>query len=51
MSLETDLSDAHELMLERLRDEHGSEMDAHIQQVVEAEIHESYQQLRQSEAV
>jgi len=49
MSLEIDLSDAHEMMLETLREEHGGEIDAYLQQRIEAEVHESFQQLRQSE--
>lgn len=50
MSLEVDLSDPHEEMLETLREEHGGGIDEHLRQRVEAEIHESFQQLRQTEA-
>jgi hypothetical protein len=46
MSLEIDLSEPHEKMLERLREEHGEGIDEHFRQRVEAEIHESFQQLR-----
>jgi hypothetical protein len=49
MSLEVDLSDPHEKMLETLREEHGGGIDEHLRQRVEAEIHESFQQLRQTE--
>jgi len=48
MSLEVALSDPHEQMLESLREEHGAGIDEYLRQRVEAEIHESYQQLRQS---
>jgi len=48
MSLEIDVSDPHEQMLESLREEYGDGIDEHLRQRVEAEIHESYQQLRQS---
>ena len=47
MSLEVDLSDPHEKMLETLREEHGGGIDEHLRQRVEAEIHESFQQLRE----
>jgi hypothetical protein len=47
MSLEIDLSDPHERMLESLREEHGEGIDEHLRQRVEAEIHESFQQLRE----
>lgn len=47
MSLEVTLSEHHEGMLTDLRDAHGDEIDDHLQAVVEAEIHESYQQLSQ----
>jgi hypothetical protein len=40
------LSEPHQEMLEQLRDDHGDGIDDHLRQVVEAEIHESYQQLR-----
>jgi len=46
MSLEIDLSDPHEKMLETLREEHGEGIDNHLRQRVEAEIHESFQQSR-----
>jgi hypothetical protein len=46
MSLEIDLSDPHEQMLEQLREAHGEGVGDHLRQVAEAEIHESYQQLR-----
>jgi len=46
MSLEIALSDPHEEMLETLREEHGGGIDEYIRQTAEAEIHESYQQLR-----
>ena len=49
MSLEIDLSEPHEKMLKTLREEHGGEIDAYLQQRIEAEIHESFQQLRQTE--
>jgi len=49
MSLELDLSDPHEQMLEDLRQQHGGEIDVHLRQIVEAEIHESYQQLREQQ--
>jgi len=49
MSLEIDLSDPHERMLEQLREEHGEGINEHLRQRVEAEIHESFQQLRQTE--
>jgi len=48
MSLEIDLSDPHKQMLEMLREEHGEGIDEHLRQRVEAEVHESYQQLRDS---
>jgi hypothetical protein len=47
MSLEIDISDAHEQMLETLHEEYGGDIDAHLRERVEAEIHESFQQLRQ----
>jgi len=47
MSLEIDLSEPHEKMLETLREEHGGRIDEHLRQRVEAEIHESFQQLRE----
>jgi hypothetical protein len=46
MSLELDLSDPHERMLEQLRAEHDDGIDEHLRGRVEAEIHESFQQLR-----
>lgn len=46
MSLEIDLSDPHGEMLATLREQHGEGIDEHLRQVVESEIHESYQQLR-----
>jgi hypothetical protein len=56
MSLEVDLSDPHEAMLAQLRDEHGegidehgNDIDSYLRQRVEAEIHKSYQQLREGE--
>jgi len=49
MSLEIALSDPHERMLELLREEYGGDIDDHLRSIVEAEIHESFQQLRQSE--
>jgi len=49
MSLEIDLSDPHEKMLEQLHEEHGEEIDVYLRQRVEAEVHESFQQLRQTE--
>jgi len=50
MSLEIALSEPHEQMLEALRAEHGGVIDEHLRQRVEAEIHESYQQLRADES-
>jgi hypothetical protein len=47
MSLELELSDPHERMLDTLREEHGGGIDAYLRQRVEAEIHESFQQLRE----
>jgi len=47
MSLDIDLSDPHERMLEQLREEHGEGIDAYLRQRVEAEIHESFQQSRE----
>lgn len=49
MSVDIDLSDYHEGMLNELRDQHGDGIDDHLRKIVEAEIHESYQQLRDSE--
>jgi len=49
MSLEIVLSEPHEQMLEDLRQQHGGEIDVHLRQIVEAEIHESYQQLREQQ--
>jgi len=49
MSLEVELSEPHEQMLEDLREQHGGEIDVHLRQIVEAEIHESYQQLREQQ--
>jgi len=46
MSLEIDLSEPHEEMLKALREEHGDGMHEHLREVVEAEIHKSFQQLR-----
>jgi len=48
MSLECEISEPHERMLEELREVHGEEIDAHLRTIVEAEIHESYQQMRGS---
>jgi DNA-binding GntR family transcriptional regulator len=50
MSLDIPLSGPHEQMLEALRAEHGDAIDEHLRQRVEAEIHESYQQLRGDES-
>ncbi len=50
MSLNVNLSEPHEQMLEVLRAEHGEAIDEHLRQRVEAEIHESYQQLRADES-
>ena len=47
MSLEIDVSEPHEQMLERLREEHGDAIDEYLRKRVEAEIHESFQQLRE----
>lgn len=47
MSLEIDVSDPHKEMLEILREEHGEGINGHLRQRVEAEIHESFQQLRE----
>jgi len=47
MSLELDLSDPHEEMLGSLRDNHGEEINEYLRQRVEAEIHESFLQLRE----
>ena len=44
--MEVSIAEPHEQMLEELRAAHGEEIDDHLRQVVEAEIHESYQQLR-----
>jgi len=49
MSLELDLSEPHEQMVKRLREAHGEEIELHLRQVVESEIHESYQQLQLEE--
>lgn len=46
MSIEINLSGPHEQMLARLRETHGDSINEHLTQVVEAEVHESYQQLR-----
>lgn len=46
MSLKIDLSTPHKQMLEQLREEHGTGINDHLRQIAEAEIHESYQQLR-----
>lgn len=46
MSLELELSKPHEQMLEALREEHDVGIDEHLRARVEAEIHESFQQLR-----
>jgi hypothetical protein len=46
MSLEIDISEPHESMMAELQSAHGEEFDDHLRRVVEAEIHESYQQLR-----
>lgn len=45
--MDVGLSDPHESMLEALRDEHGEEIDEYLRGRLEAEIHESYQQLRE----
>ncbi len=50
MSLEIALSEPHETMFKALREEHGEVIDEHLRQQVEAEIHESYQQLRADES-
>jgi len=47
MSLELELSEPHKQMLEALREEHGGGIDEHLRSRIEAEIHESYQQLRE----
>jgi hypothetical protein len=47
MSLEIDISDFHEGMLDELTAIHGDEMEDHLRAMAESEIHESYQQLRQ----
>jgi len=44
--MEVELSNPHSEMLETLRETHGDDIDAHLRQVVEAEIHESFQELR-----
>jgi len=44
--MEVDISEFHEGMLTQLRETHGEEIDTHLRERVEAEIHESYQQLR-----
>lgn len=46
MSLEIDLSEPHAQMLQRLREVHGDDIEDYLRQRAEAEIHESYQQLR-----
>jgi len=46
LGLEVDLSDPHERMLESLREQHGEGIDEYLRERVEAEIHESFQQLR-----
>jgi hypothetical protein len=46
MSFKIDISDPHEMMLGTLRDEHGDDIDEHLRERVEAEIHESFRQLR-----
>jgi len=47
MLLELEVSEPHEQMLNRLREEHGGGIDEHLRQRVESEIHKSYQQLRE----
>jgi len=50
MSLEIELSDPHEMMLAELREQHGEgEIDDFLTTVVSNEIHESYQQLNDTE--
>ena len=44
--MELDISEFHEGMLESLRKEHGEGIDEHLRERVEAEIHESYRQMR-----
>lgn len=44
--MDIDLSEFHEGMLAELREEHGEDYDEHLRELVEADIHESYQQLR-----
>jgi hypothetical protein len=46
MSLELELSEPHQQMLQALREEHGVGIDEHLRARAEAEIHESFQQLR-----
>jgi hypothetical protein len=48
MSVEIDISDPHAQMLAALREAHGEGIDDHLRERVEAEIHESFRQLRDS---
>jgi len=45
--IEVELSEPHKRMLEQLRQKHGGGIDEHLRSRVEAEIHESFQQLRE----
>jgi hypothetical protein len=47
MSLEIVLSNPHEEMLAELREAHGGEIDAHLREIIEGEIHKSFQQSRE----
>jgi len=47
--LELDISEHHHGMLSELRDYHEDEIDNHLQTVVEAQIHETYQQMREAD--
>lgn len=45
--MEIDISEFHEGMLAELREQHGGEIDQHLRERVEAEIHESFRQMRE----
>jgi hypothetical protein len=45
--MEVEISEPHTQMLEALRDAHDEGIDQHLRERVEAEIHESFRQLRE----
>jgi len=47
MTLEIELSEPHEAMLEALREDGETDADADIRRLVEDAIHNGYQQLQQ----